>query len=150
MPAACLWRGGGCQGAEFQLGTCRGASSKPGRAPSVAPRDHALGRPGWRPPWQKGWREAGLRALSEKMPREAPEVCRREVSGNAKAAPGAPSRDSQRAKKRETASAFALCTWICEIVLARGKRTSCARSSERRMILQPCCDHLELHELRLR
>lgn len=59
LPAACLWRGGGCQGAEFQLGTCRGARSKPGLAPSVAPRDHALGRPGWRPPWQKGWREAG-------------------------------------------------------------------------------------------
>lgn len=50
-------------------------------------------------------------------------VCRREVSGNAKAAPGALSQDLQPAEKRKTASAFARRTWSFEIVPAREKRT---------------------------
>lgn len=71
-------------------------------------------------------------------------MCGRDVSGNAKAARGALSQDSQPAGKLETASAFAPCPRGFKVVLAREERTSCVRSSERRVLLQPRCEHLKL------
>lgn len=139
------WEGGDAKEPDFSPAPVREPFPSPGwrcrwrlaTTPSAGPGGAAPGQKALR----AGWTPSCVREIAR-------DVCRRDVSGNARATGSAVRRDSQARRKRETVSAFVFRLKFREEVMAQ-RRKGLLRVvlGRARMILQAWCEHLKLQSI---